>query len=67
MSLFGKVKTMLFGTRRQEEKPSGSRDHISVDVSIALQRNERAGEKARAALEEMKMRDTLEALTGKMQ
>lgn len=65
MNLLGKVKAMLFGSRI-EEKPASARDAISVDVSQALQRNERASEEARRALEEMRMADTLAHLAGKM-
>lgn len=61
MTLLEKAKGMLgFRTRPHKE------DAISVDVSVALQRNERASENARRALEELKMRDTLAHLAGKM-
>lgn len=62
MSLLEKAKSMLgFRTR-----PARKTDAISVDVSVALQRNERASENARRALEAMKMSDTLASIAGKM-
>jgi hypothetical protein len=61
MSLLNKVKTMLFGRTPQPRK-----DSITPDVSRAVQRNEMAGEAARRALEELKMRNVLHEITGRM-
>ena len=70
MSLLGRVKDMLgFRSAPRYEKPSGTRDVISRDVSVALQRQEMASERARAVLEEIKrdrMAETFKGIVGKM-
>lgn len=68
--LFEKVKAMLGIRSARYEKPVSSRDHMAVDLSRALQRNERASQEAREALEEVlnrdKMADTFRDIVGKM-
>lgn len=62
MSLIGKVKAM-FGLQ-PAMKPK--QDMLGPDMSKAIQRNEAAGARAIAALEELKMSNTLRDIAGKM-
>lgn len=52
MNITTKVLSMLGFRSNTDEKPAGSRDVISRDVSHAVQRNEIASVRARQALEE---------------
>ncbi len=54
---------IMFG---MQQKSATKPDPIAAQTTIAVQRNERAGENARKLLEEMRMADTMRVLTGKM-
>ena len=59
MSILGKVKSML-------TKPCRDKDNISLKVDEALKQNEEAAEKAREALQEYRMAETIRNIAGKM-
>ncbi len=64
MSLLAKARAMFgLGKKGQESRLN---DPLAADISVAVQRNERASENARRALEDLRMRDTLAHLAGKM-
>lgn len=62
MSLFGKVKAM-FGLK---EKTPCTKSAVDPAISRAIQRNEIASERAQAALEDLKMSDTMRNIAGRM-
>ncbi len=64
MSLLEKARAMFgLGKKGRESRLN---DPLSVDISVAVQRNERASENARRALEDLRMSDTLAHIAGKM-
>lgn len=64
MSLIEKVFGMLgFHTKAKAKDVSC---YVGPDVARAVQRNEAAGDRARRALEELKMSDTVRDIVGKM-
>lgn len=60
MAIFGRLKAMFTRSRPKQ-------DAIKADYGRALQRNEMASQKAREALEDLKMAETLRQITGRMQ
>lgn len=59
-------KAFMMFSRKQNTPEARETDPIADEVSVALQRNERASIEARKALQELKMSDTLASIARRM-
>lgn len=59
-------KAFMMFSRKQNTLELHKSDPITVEVSVAIQRNERASIEARKALQELKMSDTLASIARRM-